>query len=185
MKYKTKIISAFPGTGKSIYHSKYPDITLDSDSSNFSWIEQRIPIDGDGNEGYAYHIEKIRNPEFPQNYINHIKENIGKYKYIFVSSHKEVRDVLFDNCLFFYLIWPPSHRKEEFIQRYKDRGNSENFIELISSKWEEWEKEIWWLEDGCKLINLVLDNLEDEIRHLEICWYGGDVKDEDEDEDEE
>ena len=36
-------------------------------------------------------IEKHRNPEFPDNYIQPIKENIGKVDYIFVSSHKEVR----------------------------------------------------------------------------------------------
>ena len=35
---KTKIISAFPGTGKSYYHKNHPETTLDSDSSFFSWM---------------------------------------------------------------------------------------------------------------------------------------------------
>ena len=35
---RTRIISAFPGTGKSYYHSNHKDTTLDSDSSLFSWI---------------------------------------------------------------------------------------------------------------------------------------------------
>ena len=85
---RTKIISAFPGVGKTTYHKNNPDTTLDSDSSSFSWI-----VDEHGN--------KTRNPHFPQNYIDHIKQNIGKYKYIFVSSHKEVRDALLDNCILF------------------------------------------------------------------------------------
>ena len=42
---RTKIISAFPGTGKSVYHQKHKETTLDSDSSNFSWI-----IDENGNK---------------------------------------------------------------------------------------------------------------------------------------
>jgi len=156
---KTKIISAFPGIGKSVYHSKHKETTLDSDSSNFSWI-----IDENGN--------KVRNPEFPKNYIDHIKENIGKYEFIFVSSHKEVREALFENCIFFYLVYPDDRRKDEFIERYKNRGNDEKFIELVSNKWDDWMKEIWFLPDGCKHINMVLDNLEDEIKHLKAVEHG-------------
>jgi hypothetical protein len=159
MKYRTKIISAFPGTGKTTYHQKHQETTLDSDSSNFSWV-----IDNEGN--------KIRNPEFPKNYINHIKENIGKYEFIFVSSHKEVRDALLNECIFFYLVYPNSRRKDEFIERYKNRGNDEKFINLVSEKWDEWMRELWFLPDGCKHINMVLDNLENELRHLKAVEHG-------------
>jgi hypothetical protein len=158
---RTKIISAFPGTGKSYYYGKYPNTTLDSDSSNFSWVK-----DENGNN------TKERNPEFPQNYINHIKENIGKYKYIFVSSHKEVRDALLDNCLFFYLVYPSENRKDEFLERYRSRGNDEKFIKLISDNWEKWVREIYWINNGCEKIEMVLDNLEDELNHLERVDYG-------------
>lgn len=156
---RTKIISAFPGTGKSVYHSKHKETTLDSDSSEFSWL-----IDANGN--------KLRNPEFPKNYIKHIKENIGKYEIIFVSSHKEVRDALLDECIFFYLVYPDERRKEEFIERYKARGNDESFIRLVSDNWDNWMQEIWFLPDGCKYINMVLDNLEDEINHLVAVEHG-------------
>ena len=158
---RTKIISAFPGTGKSYYYGKYPNTTLDSDSSNFSWVK-----DENGNN------TKERNPEFPQNYINHIKENIGKYKYIFVSSHKEVRDALLDNCLFFYLVYPSENRKDEFLERYRSRGNDEKFIKLISDNWGKWVREIYWINNGCEKIKMVLDNLEDELNHLERVDYG-------------
>jgi len=57
---RTRIISAFPGTGKSFYHNTHKDTTLDSDSSNFSWLADD---------------KTLRNPEFPYNYIKHIKEN--------------------------------------------------------------------------------------------------------------
>ena len=87
---RTRIIAAFPGTGKSYVHKKHPNTTLDSDSSHFSWMIK------DG--------KKMRNPDFPYNYITHIRNNIGKYKFIFVSTHKEVREILLDNCIFFYLV---------------------------------------------------------------------------------
>lgn len=157
---RTKIISAFPGTGKTFYHNKYKETTLDSDSSNFSWV-----INEDGN--------KVRNPDFPKNYIKHIKENIGKYEFIFVSSHKEVREALLDECIFFYLVYPDENRKEEFIKRYINRGNDDNFIKLVLNNWDNWMKEIWFIPDGCKHINMTLDYLENELNHLKAV-EGGD-----------
>lgn len=156
---RTRIISAFPGTGKSVYHSKHPDTTLDSDSSQFSWIETDTG--------------KIRNPDFPANYIKHIKDNIGKYEFIFVSSHKEVREALLENCIFFYLVYPDDGRKEEFIQRYRDRGSPESFIRLISDNWETWIRECEFCEVGCKQVRMILRNLENEIRHI-IASESGD-----------
>ena len=114
---RTRIISSFPGTGKTYYYCKHADTTLDSDSSLFSWIEK------DG--------VKVRNPEFPKNYIQHIKDNIGYYEIILVSSHKEVRDALIENCLFFYLVYPPKGRKDYYIKRFKERGSPESFIKLV------------------------------------------------------
>jgi hypothetical protein len=148
---RTKIILAFPGTGKSFYHQKYKETTLDSDSSNFSWV-----TDEDGN--------KVRNLLFPGNYVEYIKENIGKYEFIFVSSHKAVRDMLLDQCIFFYLIYPQSTRKDEFIKRYKDRGDDESFIKLVSDNWDNWIREMWFMPDGCKrIMSVPNNNLEDEI----------------------
>ena len=108
---ETKIISAYPCCGKTYAFENYQDIysILDSDSSEFSWIYrertddelQKIkedlesmlsPINADKEFERVRH-EKIkeRNPNFPNNYIEHIKENIGKVDYIFVSSHLVVR----------------------------------------------------------------------------------------------
>ena len=139
---KTKIISAFPGTGKSYYHINHPETTLDSDSSLFSWL-----YDDDGNKLYDDDEKPIRNPWFPSNYIEHIKSNIGKYEYIFVSSHKEVREALVDNCLLFYLVYPDFDDIDIYIERYKQRGSPERFIDLVRNNWEEWIYELEGQED--------------------------------------
>lgn len=172
--YQNKIISAFPGVGKTFFHNKHKETTLDSDSSEFSWTITKEYNGGDGNEGYGYHDIKVKNPNFPKNYIEHIKENIGKYEYIFVSSHKEVREALYDNCIFFYLVYPEENRKDEFIQRYKNRGNNETFIRLVESKWKDWLTEIFFEDSGSQKIRMVLPNLEDELRHLNIIEHSGD-----------
>lgn len=62
----TIVISAFPACGKSYKVKNYngkPYTMLDSDSSNFSWIKDEL-----GNN------TKVRNPDFPSNYIQHIKK---------------------------------------------------------------------------------------------------------------
>jgi len=121
------IISGFPGVGKT-YFCENNDNALDSDSSSFSWI---IAEDG----------EKERNPDFPNNYIEHIKKNMYTYKYIFVSSHKEVRDALTTNQLSFYLVYPDKACKQEYIDRYNQRGNDLGFIKLLEMKWDDWVEE--------------------------------------------
>lgn len=130
----TFVISAFPGCGKSYCFNHYNgnDIKiLDSDSSQFSWIK-----DSKGNN------TKERNPDFPNNYIKHIKDNIGKVDIIFVSSHKIVRDALFDNDISTILIYPYKHCKDEYIKRFRGRGNDEKFIKFISDNWDNFIDEM-------------------------------------------
>jgi len=149
---RTRIISAFPGTGKSFYHKSDPFNTIDSDSSNFSWVVE------DG--------EKKRNPDFPSNYIKHIKENIGKYEYIFVSSHKEVRDALLNDCVFFYLLYPDLTSKDAYLERYKERGSPEGFINLISNNWDDWINECQGVRAGCVNINISGHSMEEVLASI-------------------
>lgn len=144
---RTKIVCAFPGMGKSHFHARHKATTLDSDSSGFSWAN-----DAQGN--------KVRNPDFPRNYIEHIRLNMGKYEYIFVSSHKEVRDALLQAGIFFLLAYPDPSRKEEFLERYRARGNDEGFVGLVSNNWDAWLREMGE-QEGCRHIRMEGGNLED------------------------
>lgn len=115
----TKLISAFPGCGKSYAFKNYKDIEIaDSDSSKFD------------------------KKNFPENYIQHIKDNIGKKDIIMISSHKEVRDALVKEGLSFILVYPEKEIKEEFLQRYKDRKSPKAFIDLLDKNWEAWIDEL-------------------------------------------
>lgn len=131
----TKLYAAFPGTGKSHFFEESKDSLniLDSDSSTFD------------------------KSEFPQNYIDHIKENIGKADIIMISSHDVVRNALVENDIDFTLIYPHVSLKEEYVQRYKDRGNADAFIELLEANWETWINECEF-QQGCDKI--VLDSYQ-------------------------
>lgn len=120
---KAKIISGFPGVGKTYITSNNNSklVILDSDSSKFSWLDVK---------------NKIRHPDFPQNYIDHILDNIYSSDIIFVSSHDIVRNALKDNNIEYYLVYPDKSLKEEYIKRYKNRGTDENFISFVSNNWD-------------------------------------------------
>mgnify|MGYP001585513385 FL=1 len=125
----TLLCAGFPAVGKShIYnHSKLK--VLDSDSSKFD------------------------KSFFPQNYIEHIKANLGKVDIILISSHDVVRDALVKEGLDFTLVYPNIDLKGEFIERYKQRGSNEGFIKLVSDNWTEWITQLQ-NQNGCKKIEL-------------------------------
>ena len=148
---QTRIISAFPGTGKTHFfenNTKYS--VLDSDSSEYSWVK----VGGD----------KVRHPDWPQNYLGHIQENIGKVDFILVSTHKEVRDLLLASCLHFYLVFPAPSKKDEYLKRYMDRASPQSFIDLLDGQWDSWIAELVACSRGCTRIvmegkNHHLDNM--------------------------
>lgn len=135
---RTLVISAFPACGKSYCVENYSDKfdMIDSDSSEFSWLK-----DSSGKN------TKERNPEFPNNYMEHIKNNIGNKDIIFVSSHKNVRDALNANKIKHIVIYPDIYAKDDWVKRMKKRGSDEKFIKFISDNWEKFINEI---EEECK-----------------------------------
>lgn len=123
----TIIISAFPGCGKSEatrMHKTSEEIWLDSDSSKFHWI-------------YAADGYKWNNPNFPQNYLKHIQNFSGYADVIFVSTHKEILELLCEHGVPFVLVRPHRDLKDVYLQRYKERGNDDSFINLMDSKWDQ------------------------------------------------
>lgn len=118
-KIQTKIVAAFPGAGKTYYtHSEE------------QYMPQGWCIDSDSS--------KFDKSDFPRNYIEHIKAQIGKVAIVFVSSHKQVRDALLSEGIWFTLIYPEVDLKSEYINRYEKRGNSAGFISLVDSNWDSW-----------------------------------------------
>jgi len=120
-----KIISGFPGVGKTHYYNDDHSLVMDSDSSKYSWIKP-----GE------------RNPDFPNNYMIHIKENLNNSEFIFVSTHKDVRAALEQDDLHYTLVYPERSLKEEYLQRFVDRGDADAFVELINKNWDNFLLEL-------------------------------------------
>ncbi|UCR74759.1 hypothetical protein [Pectobacterium phage vB_ParM-25] len=115
---KSKVISGFPGVGKSTLFNTGLNCS-DSDSSKFD------------------------KSLFPGNYISHIQKllNSGELDFVFVSSHEIVRDALISAEIPFTLVYPCLEAKADFIERYKSRGSPEGFINLLDNNFESWVRE--------------------------------------------
>ena len=120
-KVRTLIISGFPGVGKSETAKKYKKVQiLDLDSSPFVWLPSGL-----------------KNPDFPINYMQAIKDNIGKYDVIFVSAYQIIRDALVNHKIPYLLIYPNKELKHIYIDKYNKNGNSAQSIEYINNNWEK------------------------------------------------
>lgn len=111
------IISAFPACGKTYYYNHADEniVVLDSDSSKFSWkeiVDEKYKMHNWGKTNYKEKKIRVRNPDFPNNYIQHIKENLYSADYILVSSHAAVRQALRDNGLPYIVVYPSRSLKE-------------------------------------------------------------------------
>lgn len=112
------VVSGFPGIGKSHFKANSELTVSDSDSSKFD------------------------KTEFPQNYLQHIQDLYvkGDTDIILVSSHDPVRQGLIELGITFILVYPNIECKEEYLERYKQRGSPAAFIDMMDKNWESFIK---------------------------------------------
>lgn len=161
----TKIWCVFPACGKTWackHQEDYGLKLLDSDSSNFSWlcvVDEKYEIKNRGKKNYKEQYVKVRNPDFPKNYIEHIKENIGKYDYIFVSTHAAVREALDKEGIEFTIVYPRGKCIAEWVGRCFVRekvGETGCSAEAMYDNWSQW---IWeCIETGTTHEEIVLNS---------------------------
>lgn len=147
----TIVISAFPATGKTTIcrhgggrlGSAYVEgiVMLDSDSSKYGWFD-----DGLGN--------KVRDPDFPANYIEHIKSAIGRVDVIFVSSHLQVREALEAAGIRYYTVYPAKGMRAEWVGRSYLRGDPPQMTKFIADNFDEFVEDIDAEPHGQRVIRL-------------------------------
>lgn len=122
---KTQIIAAFPGTGKSYF------------VANLGTTSTAIDLDtNDYTQGYDKN-GKVINNEFPDNYLHAIKQAIGQATYLFVGCQPEVLDMLRKEDMNIVLVYPERQLKDEYMNRFNERGSSHEFSNLIFNRWDQ------------------------------------------------
>ena len=78
---------------------------------------------------------------------------------VLTSTHKELRDALKVRGNYVVAV-PPASKREEYLNRYLERGNTEDFIELLGKNWTTWIEEIRLTEPTVVIDSNLQDYLE-------------------------
>ncbi len=77
-----------------------------------------------------------KNPGWEKVYCDLIESVAKNYDYVFISTHNMVIDELINRQIKFYVVYPRKYCKDEYIQRYFNRGNSEEYINKFVKNWD-------------------------------------------------
>ncbi len=130
------IIACYAGVGKSTF-AKMFDNSVDLVSMPYSWI---LPKE---NEKAEYEEIKaapylIRHPHFYTNYLLAILEANKKYEYVLIPTIEQIlRRLENEFHMPFIVVYPSIELKEQYKQRYIDRGNTQNFLEVFIEQWDD------------------------------------------------
>lgn len=109
------IICGFPGIGKSSIARTLPGIVdLESTPFNKNWKIYADVIEHMDKNGYT----------------------------VLVSSHRELREELLNRNINYFYVKPEKNLKEEYLERYKKRGNTKAFINQIKDNWDNYLKSL-------------------------------------------
>ena len=117
------VYAAFAGTGKTHLCTNHPDV--------FTEVEC-----------YKYDLKY-----FPNNYVVDIIRATLTGKTVFVSTNPIVLKELAKIKINVVLVYPDYALREEYIQRYKNRKSSPDFISMLDENWARWLTELQHIEE--------------------------------------
>jgi hypothetical protein len=126
------IIAAYAGCGKSTFAK------MNTEALDFHCIPYKYFIDDKNDRGEAGKADPDNEmrPEWPYNYVSAIKKLMDNYEYILIPSDFRVLALLEQEQLPYTLVYPHRDAKEEYLKRYIDRGNTENFLSIFYEHWD-------------------------------------------------
>lgn len=129
------VIAGFAGVGKTTLAKKYKNV-IDIESSPYRW--DYTNVDTTNLESLKGTKDRIKNANFPENYINAIKEAKKKYDVILVWLHpEEILPYYEANNIDYYLCFPNKEALKEYEDRYITRGNNQDYIHKVLSSYEK------------------------------------------------
>lgn len=152
VKRKGIIIAGFSGIGKTTLAKKYKNV-IDLDASEYVYDEtDLLNIDIERRKGEY----RKPNPNWPGNYIEAIKKSLYKYDIVLVWDREDIIEEYIKNKFNFMVCYPSKNDLDNYVRRYKNRGNSDKYIKMKLNQYDNRIK----LYDELKLEKVILNNNE-------------------------
>ena len=153
------LIGGFKAIGKSTLAKKYKNV-IDLESSNFEYIidenMKNIPVEQ--RKGLK---SRIKNPEYPLNYYNGLISNLQENNIVLFACKSEIVNLLNENSINYYIVYPEESMIDEIIERCKNRGNNETFVSRVKKVYYDDlpkdQERIIWLKKGQYLEDILIE----------------------------
>jgi hypothetical protein len=127
------LIAAYAGTGKTYFASLYPTAVIDLVCMPYKYILTQNTTCGESGKANP---ENILHDDWPSNYISAIKQNLESDKLLLIPTDLLVLEFLKEEKLPYYLCYPQMDAKEIYRERFLNRGNTDEFIEIFIGEWD-------------------------------------------------
>lgn len=146
-KKKGIIICGFAGIGKTNFSSYVPNF------ENITYYDLQ-----------STHFRK--NEGWEKTYIDCAEALTEKYDYVFLSTHDTAINELINRGTKFYIVYPKAHCKFEYKERFKNRGNTDEYINKFMKNWDSFIERLDRLETNNKVSLRTGQYLSDVIERL-------------------
>jgi len=136
------IIAAYAGTGKSTFGRRVEG-AVDLPSMPYSRVLP--PEEGTRQECEAEKAAPylLSNPQYPWNYVLEILKAEREYEYVLIPTAVNVIRMLNKLGRTVVLCYPTEEQKEDYRQRFLERGNSRDFLDVFIDSWEGFLGPFW------------------------------------------
>ncbi|MCL2082134.1 MAG: hypothetical protein FWH04_02705 [Oscillospiraceae bacterium] len=128
-----KIIATYAGCGKTTFAGMCGEIAIDLHCVPYKYFCNER--DNRGELGKADPISEMQ-PDWPYNYVSAVENALSRHEYILIPSDFRVLALLAEKQHSYTLVFPQRECREEYLQRYTDRGNTENFLSIFYGNWD-------------------------------------------------
>ena len=129
------IIAAHAGTGK----TRFANLVYDAVDFICMPYKYYLP---DGTLSYE-EVEESKadltlelREEWPGNYIKAVINQYNENRYVIIPPIKRVLEALREEEIPYILCYPKRSDKDEYERRYRERGNSESFLDIFIGHWD-------------------------------------------------
>ena len=139
------IIAGFSGVGKTTFAKTHQNV-IDLHIMPYKYTNLNEVNNNYNDESIKAAPELILNPDWRYDYYDKL---ISLYK----SEPNQIMNWLAYEEITFTLVFPSYDLKEEYRNKYLERGNTEAFIDIFINDWDYWIG-MFKLQKGCKKIEL-------------------------------